>query len=126
MSVGDAVRAEETLPRRNGELVFDAPWQSRAFSVAVALAESGACEWDDFRSRLIGQIDAWDEGSEWRYYDHWLAALERLLVERGITTVAELDRRTDVVAHAAANEHEHDHDHDHDHDPDHGEDHHHG
>jgi nitrile hydratase accessory protein len=118
VSVGDAVRAEETLPRRNGELVFDAPWQSRAFSVAVALAESGACEWDDFRSRLIAQIDVWDEGREWRYYDHWLAALERLLVERGITTVAELDQRTDVVALAAANEHDHDHDDD-------GEDHHH-
>ena len=29
-------------PRANGELVFEAPWESRAFGVAVALHESGA------------------------------------------------------------------------------------
>lgn len=26
------------LPRRNGELVFEAPWQGRAFGLALALA----------------------------------------------------------------------------------------
>jgi nitrile hydratase accessory protein len=108
MSVLDAVRAEESLPRRNGELVFEAPWQSRAFSVAVALAESGSCTWEDFRSRLIAEIDAWDQQTEWRYYEHWLAALERLLVERGVTTPEELDRRTAEAAHAAAHDHDHD------------------
>jgi nitrile hydratase accessory protein len=115
MSVLDRVRAEDTLPRRNGELVFDEPWESRALSVAVALAEEGRCDWDDFRSRLIAEIGAWDEASEWRYYAHWLAALELLLVDHGLVTTEELDRRTVQIAHAVAHEHDHDHDH-HDHD----------
>ena len=29
-------------PRRNGELVFEVPWESRAFGVALALCEAGA------------------------------------------------------------------------------------
>ena len=28
-------------PRDNGELVFEAPWESRAFGVAVALHDAG-------------------------------------------------------------------------------------
>ena len=42
------------LPRQNGELVFAAPWEARAFGLAVALNEAG---------ETIGIIDA-VEGSE--------------------------------------------------------------
>ena len=28
---------EASLPRSNGELIFDAPWEGRAFGLAVAL-----------------------------------------------------------------------------------------
>lgn len=115
MTVSDAVRDDDTLPRRNGELVFDAPWQSRAFSVAVALADEGRCDWEEFRSRLIAEIGERDERAEWHYYEHWLAALERLLVERGLVTMEELERRTAETAHAAAHEHDHEHTHGHDH-----------
>ena len=40
-------------PRLNGELVFEAPWQSRAFGVTADLVESGCFSWEDFRIRLI-------------------------------------------------------------------------
>ena len=43
-------------PRKNGELIFDEPWQSRAFGMAVALNEDQCYPWDDFRDRLIAQI----------------------------------------------------------------------
>ena len=114
MSMLDAIRSEATLPRRNGELVFEAPWESRAFSVAVALAESGRCTWEDFRTRLIAEIGAWEDehpgrADGWRYYERWLAALERLVVEGRLATAEELDRRTDQVAHEAMHEHDHDH-----------------
>ena len=46
------------LPRENGELVFEAPWEGRAFGIAVALAEQGRYEWEDFRQWLIGVINA--------------------------------------------------------------------
>ena len=44
------------LPRRNGEIVFDAPWQSRAFGLAVGLSQAGVYPWDDFRESLIAAI----------------------------------------------------------------------
>ena len=64
--VDPAVSEMDGLPRRNGELVFTAPWQARAFGVAVALCKAQGIEWDAFRSRLIEEIGGWERahGSE--------------------------------------------------------------
>jgi nitrile hydratase accessory protein len=105
------------LPRRNGELVFHEPWESRAFGLAVTASEAGAYEWEEFRQGLIAEIGAWeaehgrdhDEGGDWRYYERWLASFERLLAEKGLVSADELGRRMDEL------EHEDDHRHDHDH-----------
>jgi hypothetical protein len=43
-------------PRRNGEPVFDAPWQSRAFGMVVSLHTDGKYPWNDFKARLIDAI----------------------------------------------------------------------
>ena len=43
-------------PRANGELVFQAPWESRIFGVTLALYEAGRFEWSEFQSRLIAAI----------------------------------------------------------------------
>ena len=80
----------EALPRRSGELMFHDPWERRAFALGVALCESGAFGWDDFRRRLIASIAAGGAAdpppSEAPgYYEHWLAALERTLAEHGVT-----------------------------------------
>ncbi len=81
-----------SLPRKSGELVFHDAWERRVFALAVALCEQGAYQWDDFRDRLIAEIAA-AERSEGTadvpsphpgYYEHWLAAFEKLLVEKGI------------------------------------------
>jgi nitrile hydratase accessory protein len=83
------------LPRKNGELVFEAPWEGRAFGLAVALNESGHYEWRAFRNQLVAQIaDADANGAESSYYERWLASLEELLVAQGAVTRAELDART--------------------------------
>ena len=78
------------LPRRNGELVFEAPWQGRAFGIALGLHEAGAYGWEDFRQRLIQEVGS---GEGPTYYEHWLAALERLAVERGLITPGEYEQR---------------------------------
>lgn len=88
------------LPRKNGELVFNTPWESRAFGMAVALYEQGRYQhWDEFRERLIAEISAWErhhrEREEpWNYYERWLAALERLLVEKDMLSKEEIELRT--------------------------------
>ena len=103
------------LPRKNGELVFEAPWESRAFGLAVAMSDQGQYAWEDFRRRLIAEIAAADaSGSAGSYYERWLAAFESLLVERGFLSRHELDRRTAEYASGARHDDDHDDD-DHDH-----------
>jgi len=78
-----------TLPRRNGELVFEAPWQGRVFGMALAVVERLGVPWAEFQRRLIAEIAAHPNAP---YYDAWLAALERLVVEHGLATADELER----------------------------------
>jgi nitrile hydratase accessory protein len=88
-------------PRRNGELVFAAPWQSRIFGLTLALHEAGLFAWDEFRARLIAAIAAWErahEEADWSYYACWLAALEDLLAARGLCATAEVDARERALA----------------------------
>jgi nitrile hydratase accessory protein len=81
-----------TVPRRNGELVFDQPWQGRVFGMAVALSEQGLLPWEDFRQALVAEIAAAEaRGGEFRYYDAWLAAFERVLAARGAVRPEELE-----------------------------------
>ena len=87
------------VPRRNGELVFEAPWEGRAFGLAVALSEQQLYAWDDFRQRLIDEIARADaRASPTGYYERWLAALESVLVGRGLLSEAELEARTAELA----------------------------
>ena len=84
-------------PRRNGELVFRAPWEGRAFGLAVTLRDQGLFSWDAFRNRLVAAIAEADclptAGERPEYYENWLMALERLLVTEGILTVDEIEAR---------------------------------
>ena len=70
-------------PRRNGELVFDAPWQGRAFGLCVAILEREGLEWSDFRRHLVPEIEADPDGD---YYDAFGRALDRFAAELGLTT----------------------------------------
>ena len=74
----DAGFAEQTLPRSNGELVFDYPWQGRALAMAVLLVERTGRQWDDFR-RLLMEAIADDPGRP--YWDSWVCALELLAAD---------------------------------------------
>ena len=92
---GPRLPAAHLPPRRNGELVFAAPWEGRAFGMAVALHEQQLYPWDEFRERLIAAISAADQREDQSgYYARWLAAFESLLAEKGIVTRDELDERT--------------------------------
>ena len=84
------------MPRRNGELVFNQPWEGRAFGMAVGLRDSHVFGWEAFRHRLEREIAAAglaDDGT--RYYERWLAAFEHLLVDEGLVSSEELALRTD-------------------------------
>ena len=83
------------VPRKNGELVFEAPWEGRVFGMTVALSDGEVYPWNDFRDRLVAEITAAEEhGDDSGYYERWLASFERLLLDSGVVTADELDART--------------------------------
>jgi nitrile hydratase accessory protein len=83
------------LPRKNGELVFEEPWQGRVFGMAVALHERGLYEWEEFRQTLIAKIAAAEaRGGPFVYYEIWLQTFEDLLARKGLVTDTELDETT--------------------------------
>jgi hypothetical protein len=64
------------LPRKNGELAFEAPWQSTAFGLAAAVVEHEfAGDREPFRRQLIAAIAAEPDRP---YWESWVTALERL------------------------------------------------
>ena len=69
--------SELDLPRRNGELAFDAPWQSTVFALAAAVVEHAfGGDREPFRRLLIKAIAAQPDRP---YWDSWTAALEALV-----------------------------------------------
>src|SRR5438105_2539059 len=101
-----ALESTAAPPRKNGELVFEAPWESRAFGMAVALHEHGVYTWEEFSARLATEIAASGSGSphdavlpvapgaEAEYYEQWLEVLQTLLTEKGLLFGEELETRT--------------------------------
>jgi nitrile hydratase accessory protein len=89
------MEGQAALPRKNGELVFEEPWQGRVFGMAVALHERGLFEWEEFRRALIAQIAAAEaRPGPFVYYEIWLRTFEELLAGKGLVTGAELDETT--------------------------------
>jgi cobaltochelatase CobN len=89
------VAATAGVPRKNGELVFEAPWQARVFGMAVALSEEGGYDWEEFRQELIRSVAETEAGGgPFEYYEAWLLAFERVLARRGLVAPADLDERT--------------------------------
>jgi len=73
-------------PQTGGEPVFDAPWQARAFAMAVHLSRTGLFTWKDWAGRLAQRIADFEtmervDSSE-TYYRLWLATLEDFVEER--------------------------------------------
>ncbi|MEK7214089.1 MAG: nitrile hydratase accessory protein [Chloroflexota bacterium] len=99
----------EAPPRKNGELVFDALWEGRAFGMAVALNDRGLYPWREFRDALVAVIaeaDATGGGSP--YYERFLAALEQLAIAKGMVSEEALDARTAEFAAAGKEDDDHD------------------
>ena len=77
--------------------VFAEPWQAQAFAMAVTLHEEGVFTWPEWAEFLGREIAAAgnrpDRGD---YYDHWLAALEKIVEAKGVMTRGERLSRKQV------------------------------
>ncbi|PSP74771.1 nitrile hydratase accessory protein [Halobacteriales archaeon QS_3_64_16] len=144
-SGSEATNAETTTGGRDdpeAERAFEAPWQARAFAIALATTEEGEHSWAAFQNRLAAEVEANDTDGEVdrpnvdsrdrtgvaldagdreaAYYEQWLAALSELLIETETLSLEEIDARTRAFAEGERTaeewvEGERDHDHGEDH-----------
>ena len=90
------------LPRDEKGPVFAEPWQAQAFVIAVQLSAEGHFMWTEWAFALGEQLQAAvrrgepDDGS--RYFEHWIAALEHLVVDKKLTNITALSERKEAWA----------------------------
>ena len=90
------------IPADDDGPVFREPWQAQAFALAVELSEAGLFTWREWAEALGQEIAAAgpDDPPE-HYYEHWLAALEKLADRKGLTLPAERHARREAWEEAA-------------------------
>jgi nitrile hydratase accessory protein len=83
---------------------FREPWEAQAFALTLALHERGVFTWKEWADTLaieIGRAQAGgDPDTGETYYQHWLAALEQLVAQKGLATRDMLARYRDAWDHA--------------------------
>lgn len=81
--------------RPGDEPPFREPWEAQAFAMTVKLHEAGHFTWPEWAAVLSEEIAKAQERGDpdlgTTYYDHWLRALERIVVAKGIVRPDELD-----------------------------------
>lgn len=81
---------------------FAAPWQAQAFALTLHLHQRGVFTWSEWAEALSAEVrapDAAPDGSD--YYGHWLAALEQLLIAKGLTEATAMGAMAEAWQRAA-------------------------
>ena len=98
-----ALRATDevpSIPRDADGPVFREQWEAQAFAMTLALHESCLFTWPEWAAALAAEIkrakSAGDPDTGETYYSQWLAALEKLVAEKGVTTSETLHRYRDA------------------------------
>ena len=94
------------IPRGDdGGPVFREPWEAQAFAMTLALYEWGLFTWTEWAAALSAAIKRaqaagdCDDGST--YYQHWLNAIEQLVIDKNIATEQALAERQGAWYRAA-------------------------
>jgi nitrile hydratase accessory protein len=96
------------IPRgEDGGPIFREPWEAQAFALTLALYERGLFTWTEWAAALSAAIKraqaAGDRDDGSAYYQHWLTAIEQLVIDKDIATEQALAERRgawDRAAHA--------------------------
>src|SRR5213082_2797602 len=104
-AAAEATRALPGIPRDADGPVFREPWEAQAFAMALALHQRKLFTWPEWAATLGAEIKraqaAGDPDTGETYYRHWLAALERIVAEKGATDAGTLSRYYHAWDHAA-------------------------
>jgi len=82
--------------REANEPIFHEPWERRVFALLLATFARGLYNIDEFRHSIERMAPAHYLGST--YYEHWLAGIERLLLEKETLSANEIDARLREIA----------------------------
>jgi nitrile hydratase accessory protein len=101
-----ATQSVQSIPRNDDGPVFREPWEAQAFALALSLQERGVFTWNEWAATLGEEIKkaqaAGDPDTGETYYCHWLAALERIVAEKGLSDPHALARTRDAWERACA------------------------
>lgn len=100
----DRLASLPSLPRDEGGPVFAEPWQAQAFALAVRLSAQGYFTWKEWAAALADElksaVDRGEPDDGTHYYEHWLAALERLVTTKALSNPNEMHARKEAWAEA--------------------------
>jgi nitrile hydratase accessory protein len=100
-----AIDAVHHGPCNEEGAVFREPWQAEAFAMTLALHQAKLFTWPEWASALAREIAPASADPDIhpgdRYYFHWLAALEKLVVEKGAASAELLATRKSAWDRAA-------------------------
>ena len=100
-----ATQAVPSIPCDAEGPVFREPWEAQAFALTLSLYDRGLFTWPEWAATLGDEIKraqaAGDPDTGETYYRHWLAALERIVAQKGVTDAPTLKRYHDAWDHAA-------------------------
>jgi nitrile hydratase accessory protein len=100
LSQPNSISGLPNLPRDESGPVFAEPWQAQAFALAVKLSEQGHFTWKEWAAALADELKASEPDDGSHYYEHWLAALERLVVAKRLSDPAAMAARKEAWADA--------------------------
>jgi len=102
LEAGDALLP---IARKGDEPIFNEAWEAQAFAMVVALHEAKLFSWSEWTAALAHEIAAASQSGDRdpgdSYYLHWLAALERIVVDKGAASGSALEQRKTAWARAA-------------------------
>ncbi len=90
----------DAVPQPDDSPVFREPWEAQAFAIVLALHQQGLFSWSEWTQTLSSQIATAQTNGE-TYHEHWLAALETLVTDKGLSSREELTRYQRAWEHAA-------------------------
>jgi nitrile hydratase accessory protein len=96
LEIPDGSLLSRALPcEGQADLVFSAPWEATAFAIVVSLSKAGHFtwgEWVECFSREVAAATAIEAagGEPPGYYEQWLAAAEKILAEKNLTSIDQL------------------------------------
>jgi len=92
------------IPQDEEGPVFKEPWEAQAFAMVLDLYDKGHFTWNEWVETISAEIAAAKARGEPdlgdTYYRHWLAALERIVAAKGLSSSSELEQRREAWRHA--------------------------